>query len=375
MLNKLKDMINPNMDNIYEYLCKDLCEKCGGACCKGMGCTLAPEQIKGLSIQNDLEENTEILKKVIETQLVSIDWWQSDTEDYFLRIRNICSDIVDPSWGGVCMLHTRKGYLLEDEFRPKQGIQLKCYIDKRLGFILPMEGGYSKYDASIDWAKYPIDWKSLIEYSTQICSDKTRTKAYRNLVDYEANRSNISAVEAKEKISKFDVDDMLDLITIWHDNTHENFNLDDYVKDDHQCHIINMMSIDAHYNDLMMMYAESRLDKGFNNQLKDQYLTSTDYPIITLCGSSRFKNEFREIEKELTLKGNIVLSLNIFSHSDNNTNLDKSTIKMLHELHLKKIRLANKIVVINKDGYIGESTKKEISYAESIGIPVEYYWS
>ena len=39
------------------------------------------------------------------------------------------------------------------------------------------------------------------------------------------------------------------------------------------------------------------------------------YPVITLCGSTRFKNEFYEAQKRLTLEGNIVISVGLFGHS------------------------------------------------------------
>lgn len=39
-----------------------------------------------------------------------------------------------------------------------------------------------------------------------------------------------------------------------------------------------------------------------------------EYKVITLCGSTKFKNEFLQAQKELTLKGYIVLSPFIFGH-------------------------------------------------------------
>jgi len=39
--------------------------------------------------------------------------------------------------------------------------------------------------------------------------------------------------------------------------------------------------------------------------------------IITLCGSTRFKNEYEEIAKKLALDGHCVLSVNMYSHADN----------------------------------------------------------
>ena len=36
------------------------------------------------------------------------------------------------------------------------------------------------------------------------------------------------------------------------------------------------------------------------------------YPVVTLCGSTRFKDEFYEAQKRLTLEGNIVISVGLF---------------------------------------------------------------
>ncbi len=43
-----------------------------------------------------------------------------------------------------------------------------------------------------------------------------------------------------------------------------------------------------------------------------------NYKIITLCGSTRFKDDFMRVQKELTLKGNIVISVGLFGHSGDN---------------------------------------------------------
>ena len=42
------------------------------------------------------------------------------------------------------------------------------------------------------------------------------------------------------------------------------------------------------------------------------------YKVITLCGSTRFKDEFLRVQKELTLKGYIVISVGLFGHSGDN---------------------------------------------------------
>ena len=99
-----------------------------------------------------------------------------------------------------------------------------------------------------------------------------------------------------------------------------------------------------------------------------------NYKVITLCGSTRFKEEFIKVQKELTLKGNIVISVGLFGHSGDNEvweNMDEGTLtktkKMLDDMHKRKIDMADEIYVINVGGYIGESTKSEIEYAKSTG--------
>lgn len=39
------------------------------------------------------------------------------------------------------------------------------------------------------------------------------------------------------------------------------------------------------------------------------------YKVITLCGSTKFKEEFLEIQKKLTQEGYIVISVGLFGHS------------------------------------------------------------
>ena len=103
------------------------------------------------------------------------------------------------------------------------------------------------------------------------------------------------------------------------------------------------------------------------------------YPVITLCGSTRFKKEFLEVQKKLTLEGNIVISVGLFGHSGDSEvweNMDEGTLtatkKMLDDMHRRKIDMADSIFVINVDGYIGESTRWEIKYAERTEKPVRY---
>lgn len=104
-----------------------------------------------------------------------------------------------------------------------------------------------------------------------------------------------------------------------------------------------------------------------------------NYKVITLCGSTRFKDEFMKVQKDLTLKGNIVISVGLFSHSGDDEvweNMDEGTItktkEMLVDMHKRKIDMADEIFVINVGGYIGDSTKSEIEYAIKTGKKVNY---
>jgi len=98
------------------------------------------------------------------------------------------------------------------------------------------------------------------------------------------------------------------------------------------------------------------------------------YKVITLCGSTKFKDEFINENKRLTLEGNIVISVGLFGHADGEykTILTDEIKVMLDNLHKRKIDLADEIFVINKNGYIGSSTKSEIEYANKTNKKVNY---
>lgn len=96
------------------------------------------------------------------------------------------------------------------------------------------------------------------------------------------------------------------------------------------------------------------------------------YKVITLCGSTRFKDDFFREQKRLTLEGNIVISVGMFGHSGDNEVFTEGVKDMLDDMHKRKIDMADEIFVINKDGYIGSSTKSEIEYAIKTNKPVKY---
>ena len=98
------------------------------------------------------------------------------------------------------------------------------------------------------------------------------------------------------------------------------------------------------------------------------------YKVITLCGSTKFKDEFMEVQKKLTLEGNIVISVGLFMHKEENSIEWKNdgTKEMLDDMHKRKIDMADEIYVINKNGYIGNSTRSEIEYAKEHGKVINY---
>lgn len=96
------------------------------------------------------------------------------------------------------------------------------------------------------------------------------------------------------------------------------------------------------------------------------------YKVITLCGSTRFKDEFIKVQKDLTLQGNIVISVGLFGHSGDNEVWTDDTKEILDDMHKRKIDMADEIFVINVNGYIGESTRSEIEYAKRTGKIVRY---
>ena len=88
------------------------------------------------------------------------------------------------------------------------------------------------------------------------------------------------------------------------------------------------------------------------------------YPVVTLCGSTRFKDEFMRVQKELTLKGYIVISVGLFGHSGDDEvweGMDEDALTqtklMLDDMHKAKIDMADEVFVVNPNGYIWSYVK------------------
>lgn len=99
--------------------------------------------------------------------------------------------------------------------------------------------------------------------------------------------------------------------------------------------------------------------------------------VVTLCGSTRFYEAFQEANYRLTMEDKIVLSVGFYPHSSElahgqSLECDDEQKKKLDELHKRKIDMSDRIFVLNVGGYIGESTRSEIWYAQAQGKPVDY---
>lgn len=88
--------------------------------------------------------------------------------------------------------------------------------------------------------------------------------------------------------------------------------------------------------------------------------------VVCLCGSTRFVDTYNEWRKILTLEEKIVLSIELVttqSEKEDPQHNNHKVKQMLDELHLRKIDLADEVMILNVGGYIGESTRNEINYA------------
>ncbi len=100
--------------------------------------------------------------------------------------------------------------------------------------------------------------------------------------------------------------------------------------------------------------------------------------VVCLCGSTRFMEAFQEANLRETMEGNIVLSVGCNTKSDAELILEKhggqrgALKQKLNELHKRKIDLADEILVLDCQGYYGDSTRSEIEYATAQGKYVRY---
>ena len=123
---------------------------------------------------------------------------------------------------------------------------------------------------------------------------------------------------------------------------------------------------------LMCGYLNSTVVSGWKCEHVEDQDKSKRMKVITLCGSTKFKDQFLEQQKRLTLEGNVVISVGLFGHSGDEEVWKPGMKEMLDKMHFQKIDMADEIFVINVGGYIGESTKREIAHAEQTGKVIRY---
>ncbi|GAA1512668.1 hypothetical protein [Kribbella lupini] len=93
--------------------------------------------------------------------------------------------------------------------------------------------------------------------------------------------------------------------------------------------------------------------------------------VVCVCGSARFVDEMQAANRELTFAGAIVVAPGVFPRADDQLITDEQKAA-LGELHLRKIDLADRVLIVNPGGYLGESTRREIAYARATGKPVSF---
>ena len=96
-----------------------------------------------------------------------------------------------------------------------------------------------------------------------------------------------------------------------------------------------------------------------------------EYKVICWCGSTKFKKSFEKINAILTLNSKVVLAPAVWAHHDK-IEITGNQKFNLDRLHKQKIYMSDCILVVNENGYWGDSTKSEIEYAINLDKPVFY---
>lgn len=97
------------------------------------------------------------------------------------------------------------------------------------------------------------------------------------------------------------------------------------------------------------------------------------YSVVLLIGSAKFKEVFLEVEEKLALRGYLVFTPSVYNQSGEVPGCGVETKKILDTAAKMKVCRSDIVIVIDKDGYIGSSTKKQIEWAELLNKPVLYY--
>jgi len=97
-----------------------------------------------------------------------------------------------------------------------------------------------------------------------------------------------------------------------------------------------------------------------------------EYPVVTLCGSVRLGKEIWDtISQDLTLEGHTIFTVNVWGQYDFLHSAEGKEVKQrLDEIHKKKIKLSDQVMVLHRNLYLGDSTRSEMAYAEKLGKPI-----
>lgn len=126
------------------------CAECGGQCCKRMPGHYSPSDFPDLSF--------EALKAEIDKGRIAIDWWESYPRKYYLRARHAGENVVNGSWGGICVNLTPTGCSLPRDDRPLSCRNLKPSATGNC------RGSYSKEDCCGEWEQYSGILNQLVEH-------------------------------------------------------------------------------------------------------------------------------------------------------------------------------------------------------------------
>ena len=93
--------------------------------------------------------------------------------------------------------------------------------------------------------------------------------------------------------------------------------------------------------------------------------------VYTLCGSMRYAEQMKRIARSLEVKQKICVLQPVYNEDKKNESFDE--LENIFACHYKKIDLCDVLYVVNINGYIGEATKAEISYAKTNGKKIIYH--
>ncbi len=80
-----------------------------------------------------------------------------------------------------------------------------------------------------------------------------------------------------------------------------------------------------------------------------------------------------EITEKMELQGNCMLVPIYNPSKSSKDDFTEEETLTLEKIHKERIKLADAILVVNVDGYIGNSTKNEIEFAKSLDKDIIYY--